>query len=1028
MAVAAVLVVGPTGALSRPALACGGLFCDGPGTGPSPTVTVPPAQSGERIVFVLNREGWTLPPEGLVSGGAIDGGAGDGAAADGGAADAGGVDADGGVGDGGSVDAGEVDAAGADAEAPPPIVPASVDAYIEIAYSGAAPNFAWIVPLTAPPMLIGTADPALFDLDAATAPSFTFSYQLPFTPSPGGGCRGGCFLGGADAAPEEGGGPQTQEIPPVTVISQQSVGPYDVAVLTSEKASALTDWLQANGYRIPDFAESILSTYVEEGKYFAAFKLHDGEGTGAIRPVVLRIPGMEPCIPLRMTPVPSEPIVSVTAFVFGNGRAHTAADSGYSEATVDMLSVRPTSRATTDYPDRLRAAVKELRGRGFVTELATSSDGLAVLAGGSLAAPLAAIAGRTTFLTRLTTRIAPDEMTADPAFLVDAFDQTVVTNQFAIDLTGDQAAINALGQPPADGQVLGVSTLSAGPGAPAACAVASPRRPQRSWGDAGLPVGVLVALVGLLLGRRRARRKWAAGMVVGALVLTGWVGPGIRPALACGGLFCDGANPMVTVPPAQSAERIVFVLNNPGWTLPPEGLLDGVTIDGGAGDAGPVDAGADAGADASADAGVDGGEAPPPPLVPASVDAYIEIGYSGAAPSFSWVVPLTAAPTLIGTANKAIFDVDGATAPRFTFTYQQAFPASGGGGGCQIGCAGKAGEDSDGGGALAPSIPEVTVISQQSVGPYDVAVLTSEKASALTDWLQANKYRIPDFAEPILARYVEEGKIFAAFKLQDGVGVGAIQPVVLRVPGADPCIPLRMTPVASQPVLSVTALVYAAGRARPGVNTGYSEATVDMSAVLPTSPSTTDYPQRLRTAVKALRGRGFVTEFAGYSQQGFSFGATAAPLQAIAQRVPFLTRLSTRIAPEEMTADPGFTVDPGDQTEVTNHFTIDLTGNQAAIDTLNGVNTSGQALTMPASGGATSCAIAPRPARRGWRWGDASLPAGLAVALLALLLGRRRAAILRGHVDPRDLERQHRQLHPAPARRAPRADPLPPPR
>jgi hypothetical protein len=392
-------------------------------------------------------------------------------------------------------------------------------------------------------------------------------------------------------------------------------------------------------------------------------------------------------------------------------------------------------------------------------------------------------------------------------------------------------------------------------------------------------------------------------------------------SLACGGLFCDQGT--VAIPPAQSSERIIFVIHADA-----EGAV--------------VDAGLDAPDASVPDAAV--GDAGTPRF--STVDIYVEIGYSGAAESFAWVVPLLAPPISIDTAPTAIFDdLDAATAPRFTFAYAGATVAQAdGGGGCGWG---GSSESADSGDAEAVADPEVTVLSTERVGPYEVAVIQSTGAGDLRAWLLANGYRIPASAEPLLAAYVAEGKTFAAFRLADGKGVGAIQPVVIRQPGVEPCIPLRLTPVASEPVLSVSALVIGAGRAVP-IN--YESVEVDPDDVRPTSPTTSDYPLLLRAAARASGGRAFATEFAGWTR---NVEATTDAARAILGKGDFVTRLSTRIAPGEMTADPIF-VHTTSTDEVSRDHVVDVTDDPAALDALQ------VSVSIDSGGSSSSCASAGR--------------------------------------------------------------------
>jgi uncharacterized protein DUF2330 len=394
-----------------------------------------------------------------------------------------------------------------------------------------------------------------------------------------------------------------------------------------------------------------------------------------------------------------------------------------------------------------------------------------------------------------------------------------------------------------------------------------------------------------------------------------------RQALACGGLFCDQAS--VVVPPAQSSERIVFVMNPDGWTHDPEAMVARSAL---------------------------AREPSEPATGGPSVDAYIEISYSGAAASFAWLVPLLSRPVLIGTASPEIFaDLDQATAPRFTFTYATGSRSMSGGGCGGAPVAAAAGDDDDGDGQTVEE-PAVTVMASGRVGPYEVAVLDAETAADLRAWLVDHDYQLPAMAEPILERYLDEGKSFAAFRLADGQGVGSIQPVVIRTPGTEPCIPLRLTPVASEPVLSVTAIIMAEGVARPG---NFNDADLDEQAVRPTSPFTSDYQTRLRQSVQDLGGLALQTEFAGPPGELEVTSATSAALVA---RAGFVTRLTTRIAPSEMTTDPIFLA-TSDRVPISREHVIDVTNDPVALRAL-GVD--GSVGTRSSDGGGPDCRAAGR--------------------------------------------------------------------
>jgi len=156
---------------------------------------------------------------------------------------------------------------------------------LSVSFEGDAEDFAWVIPVPNMPE-IAVTDPELFwELSDFTATEF---------PSPGFGCFGG------GAAPPPGDG--------VDVIEEQVVGPYATAILSATNATALADWLNANGYVFPEEGEEIVSEYIEKEWYFVATKINAVEedtgyalAEGAIEPIVLSFASDEIVYPLRIT-------------------------------------------------------------------------------------------------------------------------------------------------------------------------------------------------------------------------------------------------------------------------------------------------------------------------------------------------------------------------------------------------------------------------------------------------------------------------------------------------------------------------------------------------------------------------------------------------------------------------------------------------------------------------------------------------------------------------------------------------------
>ena len=92
------------------------------------------------------------------------------------------------------------------------------------------------------------------------------------------------------------------------VIEEEVVGPYATAILSATNATALADWLNANGYVFPEEGEQIVSEYIEKEWYFVATRINAvEEGTGealaegAIEPIVLSFASNQTVYPLRIS-------------------------------------------------------------------------------------------------------------------------------------------------------------------------------------------------------------------------------------------------------------------------------------------------------------------------------------------------------------------------------------------------------------------------------------------------------------------------------------------------------------------------------------------------------------------------------------------------------------------------------------------------------------------------------------------------------------------------------------------------------
>ena len=303
-------------------------------------------------------------------------------------------------------------------------------------------------------------------------------------------------------------------------------------------------------------------------------------------------------------------------------------------------------------------------------------------------------------------------------------------------------------------------------------------------------------------------------------------------ASACGGFFCTN------VPVDQDAERIIFTQNRNG-----------------------------------------------------TVSAYVQIEYTGAAPDFSWILPLPEAipadaVAVPEDAMEAFRELEAATDPVF----------------------------------IPPPVPEcvslqptmvvsamaafVEVFASGEVGPYGFDVVGSDDPDALVVWLSDNGYRVTAAMEPIIDRYVDEQFVFLAMKLRPDQGVQDIEPVKVTYPSERPMIPLRLTAVAANPDMAVLVWIFADQQATP-VN--YARMNIaNEELIFFGQGGGHNYRQLMGDRADEYGGQAFITEYAAPSRE---LRIVHPLLRELRDRHPYVTRLNTVISPEEMTVDPVFDYD-----------------------------------------------------------------------------------------------------------------------
>jgi MYXO-CTERM domain-containing protein len=249
------------------------------------------------------------------------------------------------------------------------IADGQVTAHIQIQYQGSASDFGWILPLPSIPKLELGTDELFTALYGQTQPKYELKRvydgfcsfdpsrnTFPSVPMAGGGVSGG------SEGDQSGHGP---------LVFQDSIGPYDYAVLKADSKDEMLKWLSDNRYFVPAGTDGAVGPYIHTGAYFLALKLHKGADVGDLQPVVVRYASDLAMIPIVLTSVAAKPDMGIQVWMLGDGRAiprnyyHTVVN----DAKLDWL------RAGANYNDVIIAATHEAPKRHtFVTEFAGSAE------------------------------------------------------------------------------------------------------------------------------------------------------------------------------------------------------------------------------------------------------------------------------------------------------------------------------------------------------------------------------------------------------------------------------------------------------------------------------------------------------------------------------------------------------------------------------------------------------------------------------------------------------------------------------
>ncbi|MCF6220507.1 MAG: DUF2330 domain-containing protein [Robiginitomaculum sp.] len=114
----------------------------------------------------------------------------------------------------------------------------------------------------------------------------------------------------------------------VTIEESFSVGEYDILILSAKESGGLQTWLTSNGYKIPDGAGKILSSYIKQDMKFFVAKVNLKEkakiGGDMLRPIAVAFESPKFMLPIRLGTVNSKGTQDMFVYTLTkNGRVET---------------------------------------------------------------------------------------------------------------------------------------------------------------------------------------------------------------------------------------------------------------------------------------------------------------------------------------------------------------------------------------------------------------------------------------------------------------------------------------------------------------------------------------------------------------------------------------------------------------------------------------------------------------------------------------------------------------------------------
>jgi len=240
----------------------------------------------------------------------------------------------------------------------------TVEVVLRTHFRAGPEDVAWIIPVPAKPENVAALDKdkdVFAGLDDETAPRFRWTETPPKRPHAGGGEFGALSEGGDGHVEKR-----------VVVEASGNAGPFEWTALGAGDAATLIEWLQKNGYAVPDGAERVADRYVKDRWHWLAVRIRPGAAaakTLAPQPIVYRYKADKLVYPLVISKLSADAENEVLLYVLAKTRVgpanwHSGRISG------DEIRRDHKSPSGTNYEAVFADLTHRNQGHFLVTEFA----------------------------------------------------------------------------------------------------------------------------------------------------------------------------------------------------------------------------------------------------------------------------------------------------------------------------------------------------------------------------------------------------------------------------------------------------------------------------------------------------------------------------------------------------------------------------------------------------------------------------------------------------------------------------------